>query len=59
MSSVFPVTKILTIENHKLDDTFLHAAFGSQSLLKPTGDQTGFDTNGRTGEDDQRGVNES
>jgi hypothetical protein len=33
-SSTFPVTKILTIENDKLHNTFLHVAFGSQSLLK-------------------------
>jgi hypothetical protein len=44
-SSVFPVTEILAIEDHKLDSTFLHVAFRSQSLLKPTGDQTGSDTN--------------
>jgi hypothetical protein len=44
-SSVFPVTEILAIEDHKLNITFLHVAFGSQSLLKPTGDQTGSDTN--------------
>jgi hypothetical protein len=44
-SSVFTVTKILTIEDHKLNNTFLHVAFGSQSLLKPIGDQTGSDTN--------------
>jgi hypothetical protein len=45
VSSVFSVTEILTIEDHNLDDTFLHVAFRSQSLLKPTGDQTGSDTN--------------
>jgi hypothetical protein len=45
VSLVFPVTEILAIENHKLNNTFLHVAFGSQSLLKPTGDQTGSDTN--------------
>jgi hypothetical protein len=45
VSSVFPVTEILAIEYHKLNCTFLHVAFGSQSLLKPTGDQTGPDTN--------------
>jgi hypothetical protein len=45
VSSVFPVTKILTIQNDKLNSTFLHVAFGSQSLLKPTSDQTGSDTN--------------
>jgi hypothetical protein len=44
-SSVFPVTEILTIENDKLHNIFLHIAFGSQSLLKPTSDQIGFDTN--------------
>jgi hypothetical protein len=44
-SSVFPVTEILAIKKHKLDSTFLHVAFRSQSLLKPTSDQTGFDTN--------------
>jgi hypothetical protein len=45
VSSVFPVTKILIIEDHKLNITFLHIAFGSQSLLKSTSDQTGSDTN--------------
>jgi L-rhamnose isomerase len=45
VSSVFSVTKILTIENHQLGSTFLHVAFRSQSLLKPTGDQTGSNTN--------------
>jgi hypothetical protein len=44
-SSIFPVIEILAIENHQLDSTFLHVAFRSQSLLKSTGDQTGFDTN--------------
>jgi L-rhamnose isomerase len=44
-SLVFLVTEMLTIKNHKLDDTSLHVAFGSQSLLKPTGDQSGSDTN--------------
>jgi hypothetical protein len=44
-SSVFPVTEILTIEEHKLNNTFFHIAFGSQSLLKPTSDQTDSDTN--------------
>jgi hypothetical protein len=37
-SSIFPVTEILAIKDHKLDSTFLHVAFRSQSLLKPTGD---------------------
>jgi hypothetical protein len=44
-SLVFPETEILTIEDHKLYDTFLHVAFGSQSLLKPTSNKTGSDTN--------------
>jgi hypothetical protein len=45
VSSVFSITKILTIEDHKVNNTFLHVAFRLQSLLKPTGDQSGFDTN--------------
>jgi hypothetical protein len=44
-SSVFSITEILTIEDHKLNITFLYVAFMSESLLKPTGDQTGSDTN--------------
>jgi hypothetical protein len=44
-SSVLSITKILTIEDHKLDNTLLHVDFGSQSLLKPTSDQTSSDTN--------------
>jgi hypothetical protein len=44
-SSVFPVTEIIVIEDYKLNNTFLHVAFGSQSLLKPTGDQTGSGIN--------------
>jgi hypothetical protein len=44
-SSVLPITEILAIENDKLHNTFLHVAFGSQSLLKPTSDKTGSDTN--------------
>jgi hypothetical protein len=43
--SVLPITEILTIENDKLHITFLYVAFGSQSLLKPTDNQTGSDTN--------------
>jgi hypothetical protein len=43
--SVFPVTEILAIEDHQLHITFLYVTFGSQSLLKPTSDQTGSDTN--------------
>jgi hypothetical protein len=45
LSSVFPVIEILAIENDKLHNTFLHIAFGSQSLLKLTSDQTSSDTN--------------
>jgi hypothetical protein len=59
VSSVLPITKILTIEDHKLYDTFLHVTFGSHSLLKPSSDQTGSNTNSRTGEGDQKGVNGS
>jgi hypothetical protein len=44
-SLVLPITEILAIEDHKLNNIFLHVAFGSQSLLEPTSDQTGFDTN--------------
>jgi hypothetical protein len=44
-SSVLPITETLTIENDNLNRTFLHVAFGSQSKLKPTDDQTGSDTN--------------
>jgi hypothetical protein len=45
VSSIFSVIEILAIENDKFDRTFLHVAFGSQSLLKPTSDQTGSDAN--------------
>jgi hypothetical protein len=44
-SPIFLVTKILIIEEHKLYDTFLHIAFGSQSLLRTMSDLTGSDTN--------------
>jgi hypothetical protein len=44
-SSVLPITEILVIEDHKLNSTFLHVAFESQSLLKPTDDQADSDTN--------------
>jgi hypothetical protein len=44
-SSVLPITEILAIENDKFYSTFLHVAFRSQSLLKPTSDQTGSDIN--------------
>jgi hypothetical protein len=50
---------MLTIEDYKLHNTFLHVAFGSQSLLEPTNDQTSFDTNLRNEEGDQRRVNGS
>jgi hypothetical protein len=43
--SILSITEILAIENDKLYNTFLHVAFGSQSMLKPTIDQTGSDTN--------------
>jgi hypothetical protein len=38
-SSILPITKILVIENDKLRSTFLHVAFGSQSMLNLTSDQ--------------------
>jgi hypothetical protein len=44
-SSVFPIIEIVVIEHHDLNDIFLHVAFGSQSLLNLTSDQTGSDTN--------------
>jgi hypothetical protein len=44
-SLVLPITEILAIKNDKLNSTFLHVAFGSQSLLNPTSDQIGSDTN--------------
>jgi hypothetical protein len=45
MSSVFSITKILVIENHKFYGTFLHVAFRSQGLLSTTSDLIGSDTN--------------
>jgi hypothetical protein len=45
VSSVFSIIEILVIEDHKLNSTFLHVAFGSQSLLEPTSDQTVYGTN--------------
>jgi hypothetical protein len=45
VGSVLPITEILSIEDHKLHNIFLHVVFGSQSLLKSTGDQTSSDTN--------------
>jgi hypothetical protein len=44
VSSVLPITKIIIIEDCKLNNIFLHVAFESQSLLKLTGNQTGSDT---------------
>jgi hypothetical protein len=44
-SSVFSVTEILDIKNDKLYSTFLHVAFRAQIMVKPTSDQTNFDTN--------------
>jgi hypothetical protein len=45
VGSILPIIKVLAIENDKLHNTFLHVAFGSQSLLKPTSDQTSSDNN--------------
>jgi hypothetical protein len=58
VSLVLPITKILTVENDKLHNTFVHVAFSSQRLLKPSSDQIGSDTNSRTREGDQRGGDE-
>jgi hypothetical protein len=44
-SLVLPINEIFTIEDYKLDNTFLHAAFEAQSLLEPTNNQTSSDTN--------------
>jgi protein-arginine kinase len=44
-SLVFPVTKILIIEDNELHDTFLHVTIGSQSQLRITSDLTYSDTN--------------
>jgi hypothetical protein len=53
---VLSINKIFTIKNHKLDDAFLHVAFGSQSQLRTTSELTCFDTNGRTEEVTRGGV---
>jgi hypothetical protein len=45
VSLLLPITEIFAIEDHKLYNTLLQVVFGSQSLLKPTSDQTGSDTN--------------
>jgi L-rhamnose isomerase len=45
VSSFFSATKILNLENHKLDSTFLQVVFRSQSMLKLTSDQAGSDIN--------------
>jgi hypothetical protein len=45
VSSIFLIIEILAIKNHQLDSIVLHVAFRSQSMLKPTDDQIGSDTN--------------
>jgi hypothetical protein len=40
--SVLLVTEILAIEDDKLNSTFVHVAFGSQSMLEPNGSQSKF-----------------
>jgi hypothetical protein len=45
VSSDLSIIKIIVIEDRKIYDIFLHVIFGSQSLLEPTTDQTGSDTN--------------
>jgi hypothetical protein len=44
-SSVLLITEIIAIEDHNLNNNFLHVAFESQSLLESTSDQTDSDTN--------------
>jgi hypothetical protein len=44
-SLALPITEILNMEDHKLNNTFLHLAFGLKSLLKPTSDQNDYDKN--------------
>jgi predicted RNase H-related nuclease YkuK (DUF458 family) len=45
VSTVFPITKTLAIEDNELHSTFLHVAFGSQSRLRTTSDLTHSNTN--------------
>jgi hypothetical protein len=45
VSLLLPITEIFAIEDYKLHNTLLQVVFESQSLLKPTSDQTGSDTN--------------
>jgi hypothetical protein len=45
VSPVFPITKILAIIDNELHGTFLHIAFGSESLLRTTSDLIDSDTN--------------
>jgi hypothetical protein len=45
VSSVLLITEIIAIEDHNLNNNFLHVAFESQSLLESTSDQTDSDTN--------------
>jgi inner membrane protein involved in colicin E2 resistance len=44
-SSVLPITEIIAIEDHKVNNTFLHVTFRSQSRLRITSDLTRSDTN--------------
>jgi hypothetical protein len=37
-TSVLPITEIIAIEDHKINNIFLHVAFKSQRLLKPIDD---------------------
>jgi hypothetical protein len=47
VNSIFSIIEILTVEDQKFYDTFLHVAFESQNMLKLTNDQTDSDTNQR------------
>jgi hypothetical protein len=44
-SLILPIMKIIVIEDHKFDNTFLHVVFRSQSLLEKISDQIGSDIN--------------
>jgi hypothetical protein len=58
-SPIFPITEIVIIKNHKLDDTFLHVAFVSHGQLRTMSDLTCSDTNWRIEEATRGGLNGS
>jgi hypothetical protein len=59
VSPIFPITKILVIEDNELHGTFFYVAFRSQSWLRIMSDLTRSDTNGRTERGNRREVNGS